>query len=99
MGWGSCVSASVTISQQTHHPPYYLLYNIYTGSAGLEFLAYTVSIFSFLRLGRRVSVSVFMAGGGLALLATPALRTEAGRAALAQLGKFMITASFAMVYQ
>ena len=42
---------------------------------------------------------LFMAGGGLALLATPALRTEAGRAALAQLGKFMITASFAMVYQ
>ena len=96
MGWGSCVSASVTISQQAHH---IISCNTYTGSAGLEFLAYTVSIFSFLRLGRRVSVSVFMAGGGLALLATPALRTEAGRAALAQLGKFMITASFAMVYQ
>ena len=87
-------------NQSTGPPTHHIIScNTYTGSAGLEFLAYTVSIFSFLRLGRRVSVSVFMAGGGLALLATPALRTEAGRAALAQLGKFMITASFAMVYQ
>ena len=68
-------------------------------SAALEFLAYTVSIFSFLYLGRRWSISAFMGVGGVSLLLTMALPTEATKSALSQLGKFMITASFAMVYQ
>ena len=68
-------------------------------SAALEFLAYTVSIFSFLYLGRRWSVASFMGLGGLSLLLTLALSSEASKSALSQLGKFMITASFAMVYQ
>ena len=68
-------------------------------SAALEFLAYTVSIFSFLYLGRRWSVASFMGLGGLSLLLTLALSSEASKSALSQLGKCMITASFAMVYQ
>ena len=68
-------------------------------SAALEFLAYTVSIFSFLYLGRRWSVASFMGLGGLSLLLTLALSSPASKSALSQLGKFMITASFAMVYQ
>ena len=68
-------------------------------SAGLEFLAYTISIFAFLYLGRRYSTSSFMSIGGIALILTSVLPTEASKNALAQLGKFMITASFAMVYQ
>jgi len=68
-------------------------------SAGLEFLAYTVSIIAFLYLGRKWSVSSFMSIGGIALLITSVLPTEASKNAMAQLGKFMITASFAMVYQ
>ena len=68
-------------------------------SAALEFLAYTVSIFSFLYLGRRWSISAFMGVGGVSLLLTMVLPTEATKSALSQLGKFMITASFAMVYQ
>merc|ERR550539_578388 len=68
-------------------------------SAALEFLAYTVSIFSFLYLGRRWSVASFMGLGGVSLLLTLALSSEASKSALSQLGKFMITASFAMVYQ
>ena len=68
-------------------------------SAGLEFLAYTVSIFAFLFLGRRWSVSSFMSLGGLSLLLTLALDSKEAKAALAQTGKFLITASFAMVYQ
>ena len=68
-------------------------------SAALEYLAYTVSIFSFLYLGRRWSTSVFMSACGLALIITPFLPTDSSKAALAQVGKFFITASFAMVYQ
>ena len=68
-------------------------------SAALEFLAYTLSIFSFLYLGRRKSVASFMGLGGLSLLLTLALPSQASKSALSQLGKFMITASFAMVYQ
>ena len=68
-------------------------------SAALEFLAYTVSIFSFLYLGRRWSVASFMGLGGVSLLLTLALSSPASKSALSQLGKFMITASFAMVYQ
>ena len=68
-------------------------------SAALEFLAYTLSIFSFLYLGRRWSVASFMGLGGLSLLLTLALSSQASKSALSQLGKFMITASFAMVYQ
>ena len=68
-------------------------------SASLEFLAYTISIFAFLFLGRRWSVCSFMSLGGLSLLLTLALDSEAAKAALAQTGKFLITASFAMVYQ
>ena len=37
--------------------------------------------------------------GGLSLLLTLALSSEASKSALSQLGKCMITASFAMVYQ
>ena len=37
--------------------------------------------------------------GGIALLITPALTSETSKAGMAQFGKFMITASFAMVYQ
>ena len=68
-------------------------------SAALEFLAYTVSIFSFLYLGRRLSISSFMVLGGLSLLLTTVVTSEVGKSVFSQLGKLMITASFAMVYQ
>ena len=41
----------------------------------------------------------FMGLGGLSLLLTLAISSQEGKSALSQLGKFMITASFAMVYQ
>ena len=68
-------------------------------SAALEFLAYTLSIFSFLYLGRRFPISSFMILGGISLLLTTVVTSELGKCALSQLGKLMITASFAMVYQ
>ena len=68
-------------------------------SAALEFLAYTLSILSFLYLGRRFSISSFMILGGLSLLFTTAVTSELWKCVLSQLGKLMITASFAMVYQ
>ena len=37
--------------------------------------------------------------GGLSLLLTTAISSQAGKSALSQLGKFLITASFGMVYQ
>merc|ERR1719370_1397623 len=43
-------------------------------------------------------MSVSMLIGGVALLLTPAVSSVAGKAVLAQLGKFAITGSFAMVY-
>ena len=66
-------------------------------SASLEFLAYTISIFAFLFLGRRWSVSSFMSLGGLSLLLTLALDSEQAKAALAQTGKFLITARWVTV--
>ena len=51
-------------------------------SAALEFLAYTVSIFSFLYLGRRKSVASFTLLGGLSLLLTTAISSQAGKSAL-----------------
>ena len=68
-------------------------------SAGLEFLAYTIAPVSFLYLGRRLSTSLFMGVCGLALILSAVLPTDSSKAAMAQVGKFMITASFAMVYQ
>ena len=66
-------------------------------SASLEFLAYTISIFAFLFLGRRWSVSSFMSLGGLSLLLTLALDSDQAKAALAQTGKFLITARWVTV--
>jgi len=68
-------------------------------SAALEFLAYTVAILSFLYVGRRWSTSVFMIFGGVSLLLTIVVSSTLGKIILAQLGRFAITASFAMVYQ
>jgi len=68
-------------------------------SGALEILAYTVAIFAFLKLGRRFSLSSFMAFAGAALLLTEATENETAKTVLAQLGKFAITASFAMVWQ
>jgi len=68
-------------------------------SAALEFFAYTVGIFSFLYLGRRWSTSSFMICSGISLLLTTVVSSTTGKIVLAQLGKFAITASFAMVYQ
>jgi len=68
-------------------------------SGALEILAYSVAIVAFLKLGRRMSVSSFMGVGGVALLLTTTTDNPTAKAVLAQLGKFAITASFAMVYQ
>merc|ERR1712130_745906 len=68
-------------------------------SGALEILAYTVAIFAFLKLGRRFSLSSFMAFAGAALLLTQATENQTAKTVLAQLGKFAITASFAMVWQ
>jgi len=68
-------------------------------SGALEILAYTVAIFAFLKLGRRFSLSSFMAFAGVALLLTQATDNQTAKTVLAQLGKFAITASFAMVWQ
>jgi len=68
-------------------------------AALLEFLAYTIAIICFLYLGRRWSTSSFMIIGGVSLLLSPAVTSTIGKIILAQLGKFAITASFAMVYQ
>jgi len=71
--------------------------NFVIGGA-LEILAYILTIVAFLFAGRRISMSVSMLIGGVALLLTPAVSSVAGKAVLAQLGKFAITGSFAMVY-
>lgn len=68
-------------------------------SAALEFLAYSVAIVCFLYLGRRWSTSSFMICGGVSLLLTTVVSSTTAKIVLAQLGKFAITASFAMVYQ
>ena len=65
----------------------------------LEVLAYTISIFCFLYLGRIVPMSLCMIVGGLSLLLTAVLSSELGKQILSQAGRFLITASFAMVYQ
>ena len=71
--------------------------NFVIGGA-LEILAYILTILAFLYAGRRISMSVSMLIGGVALLLTPAVSSVAWKAVLAQLGKFAITGSFAMVY-
>lgn len=68
-------------------------------SAALEFLAYSVAIVCFLYLGRRWSTGSFMISGGVFLLLTTVFSSTTVKIVLAQLGKFAITASFAMVYQ
>ena len=65
----------------------------------LEMVAYTVSILCFLYLGRIVPMSFCMIVGGLSLLLTAALSSELAKQILSQAGRFLITASFAMVYQ
>ena len=65
----------------------------------LEVVAYTLSIFSFLYLGRIVPMSLCMILGGLSLLLTAILSSELAKQILSQAGRFLITASFAMVYQ
>ena len=44
-------------------------------------------------------MSLCMIVGGLSLLLTAALSSELGKQILSQAGRFLITASFAMVYQ
>ena len=65
----------------------------------LEVVAYTLSILSFLYLGRIVPMSLCMILGGLSLLLTAILSSELAKQILSQAGRFLITASFAMVYQ
>ena len=65
----------------------------------LEVVAYTLSILSFLYLGRIVPMSLCMILGGLSLLLTAVLSSELAKQILSQAGRFLITASFAMVYQ
>ena len=65
----------------------------------LEVVAYTLSIFCFLYLGRIVPMSLCMIVGGLSLLLTAVFSSELGKQILSQAGRFLITASFAMVYQ
>eukprot|EP00090_Calanus_glacialis_P008106 TRINITY_DN16442_c0_g1_i2.p1 TRINITY_DN16442_c0_g1~~TRINITY_DN16442_c0_g1_i2.p1 ORF type:complete len:553 (-),score=119.37 TRINITY_DN16442_c0_g1_i2:26-1684(-) len=71
--------------------------NFVIGGA-LEILAYALTILAFLYAGRRISMSVSMLFGGVALLITPVVSSISVKAVLAQLGKFAITGSFAMVY-
>ena len=65
----------------------------------LELVAYTLSILCFLYLGRIVPMSLCMIFGGLSLLLTAVLSSELSKQILSQAGRFLITASFAMVYQ
>ena len=65
----------------------------------LEFVANTLSILCFHYLGRVLPLSLCMLGGGASLLLTSALSSELARQITSQLGRFLITASFAMVYQ
>lgn len=71
--------------------------NFVIGGA-LEILAYILTIVAFIYAGRRISISVSMLIGGIALLITPMVSSITAKAVLAQLGKFAITGSFAMVY-
>ena len=67
-------------------------------SGVLEFVAYTITIFAFLKLGRRWSISSSMLFCGTALILTAAVENPLAKTVLSQLGKFSITCSFAMIY-
>jgi len=64
----------------------------------LEIAANVITIFALLFLGRRLSVCGSMAIGGVTLFAVPYVDSVAGKAALAQIGRFAITGSFSMVF-
>jgi len=64
----------------------------------LEIAANIITIFALLFLGRRLSVCGSMAIGGVTLFAVPYVDSLAGKAALAQIGRFAITGSFSMVF-
>jgi len=64
----------------------------------LEIAANVITIFALLFLGRRLSVCGSMAIGGVTLFAVPFVDSVAGKAALAQIGRFAITGSFSMVF-
>merc|ERR1719220_3460335 len=64
----------------------------------LEIAANVITIFALLFLGRRLSVCGSMAIGGVTLFAVPYVDAVAGKAALAQIGRFAITGSFSMVF-
>jgi len=64
----------------------------------LEIAANIITIFALLFLGRRLSVCGSMAIGGVTLFAVPYVDAVAGKAALAQIGRFAITGSFSMVF-
>ena len=67
-------------------------------SGALEVLAYILTILVLLKAGRRISVSACMLLGGTTLVMTALVSSTMGKMVLAQLGKFAITGSFAMVY-
>jgi len=74
-----------------------LYINFVIGGA-LEIVAYILTILALLFLGRRWSLSGTMVLGGLALLMTAMVPGVTAKAVFAQIGKFLITGSFAMVY-
>lgn len=74
-----------------------LYINFVIGGA-LEIVAYILTILALLFLGRRWSLSGTMVLGGVSLLLTAVVPGVTGKAVFAQIGKFLITGSFAMIY-
>jgi len=67
-------------------------------SAILEILANILTIFAFIKAGRRISVCISMLIGGLTLILIPAIPITIVKTVLAQVGRFAITGSFSMVF-
>ena len=70
----------------------------------LLFLGRRISVCGSMAIGRsmarfRVTEKYISLAGGVTLFAVPYVYTEAGKAALAQIGRFAITGSFSMVIQ
>ncbi|XP_022110856.1 organic cation transporter protein-like [Acanthaster planci] len=65
----------------------------------IEFPAYGYCIFSLQYLGRRMNLSSSMLLGGVACVVSAFLEEGVARTAVAMVGKFGITAAFAIIYQ
>ncbi|XP_038079046.1 organic cation transporter protein-like [Patiria miniata] len=67
-------------------------------SGAVEIPAYTCAILSMQYLGRRLPLCVYLVASGAACIGATLFSAGAGRATVAMIGKFFITATFGMIY-